>query len=150
MQARNGLNCGMRICTLFLLLAAALALGSMHCEGTQVWENGHSLLEVIGYDMKAHDTRSQLSEYETGAVCLLLGYFRGFAEGAAIACHYNAAALPFYLPDNITDDEMERVVYKFLSANPDKLDLKGDALVAAALAKAFPNIAFTPADTSKK
>jgi hypothetical protein len=102
------------------------------------------LLEVIRYDLQAHASNQKLNDYQTNAVCLLLGYFNGFAESAALASHYDATALPFFLPDGITNDEIERVVYDFLSSNPDKLNIKGGALVVAALAKAFPNPTFKP------
>jgi hypothetical protein len=109
-----------------------------------VWATGHTLLEVIRCDLQAHDSDQKLTDYQTNAVCLLLGYFNGFAESAALTSHYDATALPFFLPEKITNDEIERVVYEFLSANPDKLNIKGGALVVAALAKAFPNPTFKP------
>jgi len=96
----------------------------------------------MDFDLKSHDTNQKLTDYQTNQVCLLLGYFNGFAESAALATHYDATSLPFYLPESITNDEIERVVYHYLSQNPDKLNLKGGALVVAALSKAFPNPAF--------
>jgi hypothetical protein len=121
-----------------------LALGGAQGSAEPVWATGNSLLEVIRYDLQAHESNQKLTEYQTNAVCLLLGYFNGFAESAALASHYNATALPFFLPDNVTNDQIERVVYDFLSQNPDKLNIKGGALVVAALARAFPNPTFKP------
>jgi hypothetical protein len=121
-----------------------LILSADQCKAEPVWATGSSLLEVIGYDLQAQDPNQKLTDYQTNAVCLLLGYFRGFAESAALASHYNATALPFLLPDGITNEDIERAVYKYLSDNPDKLSLKGDALVIAALSKAYPNPSFKP------
>jgi hypothetical protein len=116
----------------------------VYCKAEPVWATGTSLYEVIGYDLKAHDSNQKLTDYETNAVCMLLGYFAGFAESASVASHYDATALPFFLPDSITNDEMERVVYLYLSKNRDKLSMKGDALMVAALSRAFPNVTFKP------
>jgi hypothetical protein len=121
---------------------AAFVSGAAHCMADPIWASGASLLEVIRYDLQAHDSGQQLTDFQTNAVCLLLGYFNGFAESSALAAHYNATALPFYLPDSITNDQIERVVYKYLADNPDKLDMKGGALVVAALTQAFPNPVF--------
>jgi hypothetical protein len=108
-------------------------------------------VEVIGYDLKSHDKNQKMTDYETNAVCMLLGYFTGFAEASALATHYDATALPYYLPDSITNDEIERVVYHYLGQNQDKLEMKGGALVVAALSLAFPNPAFkAPAAVEKK
>lgn len=126
------------------IIGAFLVLGAAHCKAEPVWATGSSLLEVIHYDLQAQEPNHKLTDYQTNAVCLLLGYFRGFVESAALASHYNATALPFFLPESITNDEIERVIYKFLSANPDKLDLNGGALVVAALSKEFPNPTFKP------
>lgn len=109
------------------------------------WSTGTSLLEVIGCDLHAHDSSQKLTDYQTNAVCLLLGYFRGFAESAAVASHFDASALPFILPDSITNDEIERTVYNYLTDNQDKLNLKGGALVVAALSRDFPNFEFKQA-----
>lgn len=132
----------MKIGPVLLIISALLMMSAARSGGEQVWATGNSLLEVIGYDLKAHDTNQKLTDYQTNAVCLLLGYFNGFAESSALATHYDATSLPFYLPDSITNDEIERVVYHYLSENPDKLSLKGGVLVVAALTKAFPNPAF--------
>ena len=123
---------------------AILMFGAAECRAGNIWETGNSIYEVIGYDMRAHGGQQPLTDYETNAVCLLLGYFRGFAESAAIASHYDATAMPFYLPDSITNVQIEEVVYKFLTENPDKLGERGDALITAALASAYPNPSFTP------
>ena len=134
----------MRLAPLLPNLSALLGLCVAHCNAEPVWATGSSLLVVIRYDLQAHDSNQKLTDYQTNAVCLLLGYFNGFAESAALASHYDATALPFFLPDSITNDQIERVVYDFLSSNPDKLNVKGGALVVAALAKAFPNPTFKP------
>ena len=126
------------------IIGAFIALGAARCGAEPVWATGSTLLEVIRYDLQAHGSSEKLTDYQTNAVCLLLGYFNGFAESAALASHYDATALPFSLPDNITNEEIERVVYDFLSNNPDKLNIKGGALVVAALAKAYPNPTFKP------
>ena len=68
---------------------------------------------------------------------------RGFAQSAAIASHYDATALPFVLPSDINNDEIERVIYKFLSDNRDELDKDGAALVVAALSRQYPNPSFS-------
>lgn len=125
-------------------MCAFLLLDAAHCNAEPIWATGNSLLEVIRYDLQAHDSNQKLTDFQTNAVCMLLGYFNGFAESSALASHYNATALPFFLPDTITNDEIERVVYSFLSDNPGKLNLKGGALVVAALTKAFPNPTFKP------
>lgn len=109
-----------------------------------MWTDGKALVEVIGYDLQAHDGNGRLTEYQTNAVCLLLGYLRGFTESAALASHYDATALPFFLPENITNDQIERIVYKYLTDNPDKLRLSGGVLLVAALSKEFPNPTFKP------
>jgi hypothetical protein len=127
-----------------LVLGGCLLLTGAHCKGDPVWATGKTLSEVIGYDLKAHDSGKKLTDYQINAVCLMLGYFNGFAESSAIASHYDATALPFFLPDSITNDEIERVVYHYLSDHPDELDVKGGALVAAALTLAFPNPTFKP------
>jgi len=134
----------MRFNRFLLILGALLAGAATCCKADPVWANGNTLMEVIGYDLKAHDTTQKLTDYETNAVCMLLGYFNGFAESSALAAHYDATALPFYLPDSITNDEIERVVFHYLNQNQDKLILKGGALVVAALTLAFPNPAFKP------
>jgi len=134
----------MKISAVLSAMSALLAMSAPHCKAEPVWATGRSLLEVIRCDLQAHDANQKLTDYQTNAVCLLLGYFNGFAESAALSAHYDATALPFFLPESITNDEIEHVVYKFLSDNPDKLDLKGGALVVAALAKAFPNPTFKP------
>jgi len=132
----------MKISTLLATMSTLLVLSAAKCKAEPVWATGHSLLEVIGYDLHAHDSHLKLTDYQTNAVCLLLGYFRGFAESSAVAAHYNATALPFFLPDSVNNDEMERVIYKYLSDNPEKLDMKGDALIVAALTRGFPNLIF--------
>ena len=134
----------MKIGALFSPICALLVMTATVCNADPVWATGRSLFEVIRYDLKAHETNQKLTDYETNAVCLLLGYFRGFAESSALAAHYDATALPYFLPDSVTDDEIERILYKYLSENPDKLDLKGDALVVAAMTRAFPNTVFKP------
>jgi hypothetical protein len=134
----------MRTAPLLPIFSALMGLCVTHCNAGPVWATGSTLLEVIRYDLQAHDSNQKLTDYQTNAVCLLLGYFNGFAESAALASHYDATALPFFLPDSITNDQIERVVYDFLSSNPDKLNVKGGALVVAALAKAFPNPTFKP------
>jgi hypothetical protein len=134
----------MRLAPVLPILGALLGLCVNPCSAEPVWATGNTLLEVIRCDLQAHESKQKLSDYQTNAVCLLLGYFNGFAESAALASHYDATALPFFLPNSITDDEIERVVYDFLSSNPDKLNIKGGALVVAALARAFPNPTFKP------
>lgn len=134
----------MKISGILSTTSALLVLSAARCEAEPVWATGSSLFEVIGYDLQAHELNQKLTDYQTNAVCLLLGYFRGFAESAAIASHYDATALPFFLPDSITNEQIEGIVYKFLSDNPDKLNLKGDALVVAALTEKYPNPSFTP------
>jgi hypothetical protein len=130
--------------TLPSLIITLLCMTAAHSIAESPWSTGHSLHEVIGYDLQSHDTGQNLTDYQTNSVCLLLGYFRGFAESSAVAAHYNATALPFFLPESITNDEIERIVYKYLADNPGKLDLTGDALLVSALTKAFPNTVFTP------
>jgi len=126
------------------VMIALLCLTGARSMAESPWSTGHTLSDVIGYDLQSHETGQKLTDYQTNSVCLLLGYFRGFAESSAVAAHYNATALPFFLPDSITNDEIERIVYKYLSDNPGKLDLTGDALLVSALTKAFPNTVFTP------
>jgi len=127
-----------------LILAAFILLATARCGAEEVWATGNSLAEVIGYDLQSHATNQQLTSYQTNAVCLLLGYFRGFAESAAIAAHYDATAMPFFLPDSITGEQIERAVYEFLAENPDKRGERGDAIVVAALAREYPNPSFAP------
>jgi hypothetical protein len=134
----------MKLRTLVLVASCLFLMGMGRCNAEEVWATGNSLYEVIGDDLQAHGSNHPLTSLQTNAVCLLLGYFRGFAEAAAIAEHYDATSLPFILPDSITAEQMEKVVYKFLLDNPDKLALKGDGLVVAALAKEYPNPSFTP------
>jgi len=134
----------MKIDGILLVVGALLVMGTVRCRGEQVWDSGNTLFEVIGYDLQAHDANVQLTDYQTNQVCMLLGYFRGFAEASALASHYDATSLPFVLPASITNDQIERIVYQFLKDNPDKRNLEGDALVGAALAKAFPNPSFMP------
>jgi hypothetical protein len=123
--------------------------GVVRCEADPVWTDGNTLFEVIGYDLKAHEMKQELTTYQASAVCMLLGYLRGIAECSAVAAHYDATSLPFFLPDNITGEDMEKAVYTFLLDNPDKLKEKGDALVVAALAKEYPNPSFTPVTPKK-
>jgi hypothetical protein len=127
-----------------LIPAAFIFFATAHCGAEEVWATGNSLAEVIGYDLQAHAGNQQLTDYQTNAVCLLMGYFRGFAESAAIASHYDATAMPFFLPDSITGEQIERAVYKFISDNPDKRGERGDAIVVAALASIYPNPSFSP------
>jgi hypothetical protein len=134
----------MKMSPVLAILGAWLLWGAAHCGAEPIWATGNSLLEVIQYDMQAHDSGQKLTDYQTNAVCMLLGYFTGFAESSALASHYNATALPFFLPDSITNDEIERTVYQYLKNNPDKLSLKGGALVVAALSRDFPNPVFKP------
>jgi len=134
----------MKIKSLLPPMCALLLLGAPYCNADPVWATGHSLFEIIGEDLHAHDTGVELTDYQTNAVCLLLGYFRGFAESSALTAHYDPTALPFFLPDNITNDQIERTVYQYLTDNRDRLDLAGDVLMVAALTKAFPNPSFTP------
>jgi hypothetical protein len=127
-----------------LIPAAFILFATARCGAEEVWATGNSLAEVIGYDLQAHATNQQLTDYQTNAVCLLLGYLRGFAESAAIAAHYDATAMPFFLPDTITGEQIEQAVYKFISDNPDKRAERGDAIVVAALTKEYPNPSFSP------
>lgn len=76
-------------------MSAFLVLCAAHCKADPVWATGDSLLGVIRCDVQARDSNQKLTDYQTNAVCLLLGYFRGFAESAALSAHYNATALPF-------------------------------------------------------
>jgi len=140
----------MKLRTILSILIAGMVLDAAHCKAEQVWDSGNTLFEVIGYDLQAHDANQKLTDYQINAVCLLLGYFRGFAEGAAVAAHYDATSLPFFLPDSITNDQIERVVFGYLKNNPEKLKLKGDALVVAALSEAYPNPSFMAPLGSKK
>jgi hypothetical protein len=134
----------MKYSLVLAIVSASMISGAARCKADPVWATGNTLLEVIRYDLQAHDTNQRLTDYQTNAVCLLLGYFNGFAESSALAAHYDATALPFFLPESVTNDEIEHVVYDYLTANPDKLNVKGGALVVAALAKAFPNPTFKP------
>jgi hypothetical protein len=134
----------MQISRVLLIVSACVAVGGAECGAEPVWATGNTLKEVIRYDLEAHDTGQKLTDYQINAVCLLLGYFTGFAESSALAAHYDATALPFFLPDSITNDEIERSVYKYLEDNPDKLTFKGAALVVAALTRDFPNPVFKP------
>jgi len=127
-----------------LLIAAFILFAATRSGAEEVWANGNTLAEVIGFDLQAHAKNQPLTAYQTNAVCLLMGYFRGFAESAAVASHYDATAMPFFLPDTITGAQIEQVVYKFLADNPDKLGQPGDAILVAALARVFPNPSFTP------
>jgi hypothetical protein len=134
----------MTFAAVLLITGAFLGLAAGDSRAEPVWATGSSLQEVIRYDLQSHDSDQKLTDYQTNAVCLLLGYFNGFAESAALAAHYDATALPFFLPDSITNDEIERIVYQYLAHHQDKLNLKGGALVVAALAEAFPNPTFKP------
>ena len=134
----------MKINTTLSIMTLAMALTAARCKAEPVWANGNSLMEVMRFDIEAHDANHQLTDYQTNAVCLLLGYFRGFAEAAALSAHYNSTALPFFLPENITNEEIERVVYNYLADNPDKLNMNGGVLIVAALSKKFPNLVFKP------
>jgi hypothetical protein len=126
------------------IVLAALLLATAPIHAAEVWTNGSTLSEVISYDLQSHAKNKHLTAYETNAVCLLMGYFRGFAEAAAVASHFDATSMPFFLPDTITGAQIEQVVYKFLTDNPDKMTEPGDAIVVAALAEEFPNPSFTP------
>ncbi|MGA3170279.1 MAG: Rap1a/Tai family immunity protein [Chthoniobacteraceae bacterium] len=130
-------------------MIALLTMPMVPCRADPVWATGNTLYEVIGYDLRAHDTGQKLDQYQTGAVCMLLGYLAGFAEASSISAHYDATALPFFLPDDINNDQIERAVYKYLTDNPGKLNMRGDALVVAALAREFPNLTFKPPPGSK-
>jgi hypothetical protein len=134
----------MRISTPVGIIIALLVMGAGKSEAAFVWADGNSLAQVIGYDLEGHESGRKLTSYQMNEVCLLLGYFRGFAEAGAIAEHYDATSLPFILPDSITSQQIEQVVYQFLADNPDKLNEKGEALVVAALAKEYPNPSFEP------
>lgn len=139
----------MKISAIFSVVSAMLVLSAADCAAEPIWDTGKTLFEVIGYDIQSHDAGMQLTDYQTNAVCMLLGYFRGFAEASAVASHYDATSMPFVLPDSINNEQIERVVYQYLKENPDRLGMKGDALVVAALAKAYPNPSFTPPLGSK-
>jgi len=134
----------MKSSAIVAIISACLVWDAVPCRAESPWATGSSLASVIGYDLQAHDANHKLAGDQMTSVCLLLGYFRGFAESAALAAHYEPTALPFDLPDSITNDEIERAVYKYLMDHSDKLDLKGDALVVAALSRAFPNTLFKP------
>jgi hypothetical protein len=99
--------------------------------------------------MQAHDSGQALTDYQLNAVCMLLGYFRGFAAASALASHYDATALPYILPDGINNDQIERIIYKYLKEHPGRLDLSGDVLMAAALAEEYPNPSFMKPVTSR-
>jgi hypothetical protein len=139
----------MRINTLLLTTAALLALAVETSHADPIWATGSTLYEVIGDDLRAHDTGQKLDEYQTSAVCMMLGYLAGFAEASSVSAHYDATALPFFLPDDIDNDQIERAIFKYLTDNPDKMKLRGDAIVVAALAKEFPNLTFKPPPGSK-
>jgi hypothetical protein len=132
-----------------LLFAAALLLAIPRSHAEEVWASGNTLAQVIAYDLQAHAKNQPLTAYQTNAVCLLMGYFRGFAESAAVASHFDATAMPFFLPDSITGEQIEQVVYKFISDNPDKLGEPGDAIMVAALATEYPNPSFSPITPKK-
>jgi hypothetical protein len=119
-----------------------IGAGAARCGAEPVWATGASLNEVIGYDLAAHDSGQTLSDYQLNAVCMLLGYFRGFASASAMASHYDATSLPFVLPDGINNDQIERIVYKYLKEHPGRLILSGDAIMVAALTEEYPNPSF--------
>jgi hypothetical protein len=138
----------MKTSVILSAIAAFLLLSAAHSKADPPWTSGQTLYEVIGEDLQAHDKNQKLDSDQTAAVCLILGYLRGFAESSAIATHYNPCSLPYYLPDSMTGDEMERVIYTFLTKNQDKLEMNGDALIVAALSRSFPNTLFTPPSPS--
>jgi len=124
------------------LIGCVVILSAGRCGAAPVWATGASLYEVIGYDLAAHDSGQSLSDYQLNAVCMLLGYFRGFAAASAVASHYDATSLPFLLPDSINNDQIERLVYKYLKENPGRQILTGDAIMVAALTEEYPNPGF--------
>ena len=125
-----------------LIACVGMMVGAGHCGAAPVWATGTTLYEVIGYDLQSHDTGQTLTDYQLNAVCMLLGYFRGFAAASAMASHYDATSLPFVLPDSINNDQIERIVYKYLKDNPGRLVLTGDAVMVAALTEDYPNPSF--------
>jgi hypothetical protein len=125
-----------------VIACAVMILGAGHCGAAPVWATGSTLYEVIGYDLAAHDSGQQLTDYQLNAVCMLLGYFRGFAAASAVASHFDATSLPFVLPDSINNDQIERIVFKYLKDNPGRQVLTGDAIMVAALTEEYPNPSF--------
>jgi hypothetical protein len=126
-----------------------MMLGAERCGAAPVWATGTSLNEVIGFDLSAHDSGQSLSDYQLNAVCMMLGYFRGFAAASAMASHYDATSLPYVLPDSLNNDQIERIVYKYLKEHPGRLILSGDAIMVAALTEEYPNPSFMRPAASK-
>ncbi len=148
-DARGRRVADMRTRLVAMAVCALMILGTGRCGAEPVWASGTSLYEVIGYDLQAHDSGQALTDYQLNAVCMLLGYFRGFAAASALASHYDATSLPYVLPDGINNDQIERIVYKYLKDNPGRLILSGDALMVAALTEEYPNPSFMRPMASK-
>ena len=121
---------------------AVMMLGAGHCWAAPVWATGSTLYEVINYDLQSHDSGQELTDYQLNSVCMMLGYFRGFASASAMAAHFDATSMPFMLPDSINNDQIERIVYKYLKDNPDRMLLTGDAILVGAMTEQYPNPSF--------
>ena len=126
----------------WLIACAVLIVCAGRCDADPVWATGATLYEVIGYDLQSHDSGVSLTDYQLNSVCMLLGYFRGFAAASAVASHFDATSLPFVLPDSVNNDQIERIVYKYLKDNPDRMLLTGDAILVGAMTEQYPNPSF--------
>lgn len=82
-----------------------------------------------------------LSSDETQLAAVTLGYLRGYLGSADYAAHLAGTGRAYNIPDKISLVQISKVVSKYLSDNPAKLNYPSAALVGMALQDAFPKAA---------
>lgn len=108
----------------FVLFAPSLALE----QETPSLVDGNDLLPRCQAAIAANERSAFKDVHESFSAGYCTGLVAGISYGSSRICP----------PDGVTALQSARVVVKFLSDNPSKLNLDQRLLVEAALAKAFP------------
>jgi hypothetical protein len=84
-----------------------------------------------------------------GQAWYCLGYLSGFLDAHTVASSFGGANRLFCGPPKVSNEQLVRVVVKYLSDNPDKLNQDPGLVTMLALAKSFPCRPATPQASNK-
>ncbi|MBI3663395.1 MAG: hypothetical protein HY234_10145 [Acidobacteria bacterium] len=131
-----------RICALLIaVFILPLSAGTREQEAQKAVRDGNFLLPTCKAAVRFSD--GEKLDYESAGIALSCqSYIIGFIEGYTLAKSMGESKTlkPSYCPSPTGTDTSQavRIVTKWLSDNPDKLHIRADMLVLAAMSKAFP------------
>jgi hypothetical protein len=85
-----------------------------------------------------------ITQTEIGNTLVCFGYVRGFTSGVEVEKVFAEAKTsrkvpaPFCLPNDVESGQTVRIVLKYIRNNPEEAHRPTDALILAALGKAYP------------